>query len=344
MQGDLWTADAQAVFIPDFRCVAGRRNLPAPSQGPICAVGEAGLKRFISIGECMLELSAQGDLWRMNVAGDTFNTAWYARRLLPPDWEVGYVTRLGRDSFSDRMAGFLAESGIVPLLTRHPTRGVGLYAIELRDGERSFAYWRDSSAARTLADDEEPLASALPGADAVHVSGITLAILPPAGRDRLIAALTGAQGLTVLDPNLRLRLWESADTARTVLMRAARAVQVALPSFEDEAALFGDGTPDVTLRRYLGAGAREVVVKNGGGEILAAAGASQIRLTLPRVTPVDTTGAGDSFNAGYLAARLQGAGLEDAVRCAHALASRVVLWPGALLPPEAFPAAPGFIP
>lgn len=59
------------------------------------------MKRLISVGECMLELSPNGNLWRMNVAGDTFNTAWYARRLLPADWEVGYVTRLGGDAFSD---------------------------------------------------------------------------------------------------------------------------------------------------------------------------------------------------------------------------------------------------
>lgn len=290
------------------------------------------MKRFVSIGECMLELSPEGDLWRMNVAGDTFNTAWYARRLLPPDWDVGYVTRLGQDAFSDRVAAFVLHSGLTPHITRHPTRGVGLYAIRLQQGERSFAYWRDTSAARTLADEAEPLASALPGAAAVHVSGITLAILPPAGRSRLIGALAAAPGLTVLDPNLRLRLWDSPDTAREVLMRMAAAVRVVLPSFEDEAALFGDPSPEATANRYAAAGVAEIVVKNGGGEILARAGGQALRLSLPQVAPVDTTGAGDSFNAGYLAARLQGADVETAIRKAHALAARVVQHAGALMP------------
>lgn len=295
------------------------------------------MQRFLAIGECMLELSPEGSLWRMNVAGDTFNTAWYARQLLPQEWEVGYATRLGQDRFSDRVAQFLQDSGIRPYITRHPTRGVGLYAIELKDGERSFAYWRDTSAARTLADEAEPLASALPGATAIHVSGITLAILPPGGRDRLIAALAAAPGLRVLDPNLRLRLWEDADTARAVLMRAASAVTTALPSFEDEAALFGDPTPEATAARYAAAGVPEVVVKNGGGEILAIGGGKTFRLTLPQVLPVDTTGAGDSFNAGYLAARLQGAGIEAAITRAHALAACVVQHPGALMPLGALP-------
>ncbi len=297
------------------------------------------MKRFVAIGECMLELSPQGDLWQMNVAGDTFNTAWYARRLLPPDWDVAYVTRLGTDVFSDRVEAFLRQSGVTPALTRHPTRGVGLYAIQLAQGERSFAYWRDSSAARTLADEAEPLASALPGASAIHVSGITLAILPPEGRKRLIAGLAGAEGLTVLDPNLRLRLWESPETARRVLTEAAGAVRLALPSFEDEAALFGDADPAATLERYRAAGVQEVVVKNGGGEILAANGQERIALRLPKVTPIDTTGAGDSFNAGFLAARLQGAGLEAAIRRGHALAAQVVQHPGALMPTTALPVA-----
>lgn len=294
------------------------------------------MKRFVSIGECMLELSPEGELWRMNVAGDTFNTAWYARRLLPSDWEVGYATRLGQDPFSDHVAAFMTDSGIVPFVTRHPTRSVGLYAIQLKDGERSFSYWRDNSAARTLADDREPLASAFDGAAAVHVSGITLAVLPPAGRDRLVRALAEAPGLTVLDPNLRLRLWESADVARQVLMSAAAAARVVLPSFEDEALLFGDRTTDDTLARYLAVGAAEVVVKNGGGEIIAFAAGHRTSLVLPKVCPVDSTGAGDSFNAGYLAARLQGAEVETAVRRAHDLASRVVLHPGALLSGVAF--------
>lgn len=222
---------------------------------------------------------------------------------------------------------------------RHPTRAVGLYAIQLKDGERSFSYWRDTSAARTLADDAEPLASALPGAAAVHVSGITLAILPPAGRDRLISALA-ASGAGVLDPNLRLRLWESPDIARLVLTRAAGAVARVLPSFEDEATLFGDATPQATVDRYRAAGAAEIVVKNGGGEIYARSGDQTLRLTLPQVVPLDTTGAGDSFNAGYLAARLQGAGLEEAIRSAHALAARVVRHPGALMPVDALEADP----
>ncbi|NBZ89937.1 sugar kinase [Stagnihabitans tardus] len=292
------------------------------------------MKRFVAIGECMMELSPQGDLWQMNVAGDTFNTAWYARALLGPDWEVGYQTALGLDGFSDRVLDLMQAAGIRPLVTRHPSRSIGLYAIHLHQGERSFSYWRSQSAARTLADDAATLASGLAGADAIHLSGITLAILPPEGRDRLLGLLQAAPGQVVFDPNLRLKLWEDPQTAREVMTRAASIADIVLPSFDDEATLFGDATPKVTLDRYLGLGASEVLVKNGGGQILARVGAESLALDLPRVTPLDTTGAGDSFNAGYLAARLAGQGAEAAIRAGHDLAARVVRHAGALMPME----------
>ncbi|MBW8285647.1 MAG: sugar kinase, partial [Rhizobium sp.] len=113
-----------------------------------------GNKLFLSIGEAMVELSqAEGGLWRMGFAGDTLNTAWYARACLSADWEVAYFTRLGHDPFSERMQEFLQDSAIsTRFIERDPERTVGLYAIELHDGERSFSYWRGQSAARRLAD------------------------------------------------------------------------------------------------------------------------------------------------------------------------------------------------
>ncbi|WP_240602854.1 PfkB family carbohydrate kinase, partial [Paracoccus endophyticus] len=122
--------------------------------------------RVLSIGEAMVELSPadEGGLWRLGFAGDTLNTAWYLRRLLPPDQPVGYLTRLGRSRFSDALAAFIAQAGLVTdRITRDADREVGLYAIHLDGGERSFSYWRDNSAARRLADDAGALAASLSG-------------------------------------------------------------------------------------------------------------------------------------------------------------------------------------
>lgn len=294
------------------------------------------MSRVISIGECMVELAPTGEgTFRMGFAGDTMNTAWYLRRRLPGSWTVDYLSAVGTDGVSDRMVAFLADAGIgTGHVARRDDRTVGLYLIELADGERSFAYWRGESAARTLARDEPALATALDGAGLAYLSGITLAILPEADRARLLAALAAfraAGGTVAFDPNLRPRLWPSGDAMCAAVMRAAVVADIVLPSFEDEARWFGDADPAATLARYGDAGT--VVVKDGAGPVLWRAGAATgCHATRPVADVVDTTAAGDSFNAGYLAALLTGTDMEVAVAAGADLAARVIGGRGALVP------------
>ena len=292
----------------------------------------------LALGEAMVELSASPDpaLWHLGIAGDTLNTAWYLRRLLPRDHAVGYLTRVGQGGFSQRLRDFIRDAGIE---TRHistdPAREVGLYAIDLTDGERSFSYWRSDSAARGLADDPAALADAFAEAGLIYLSGITVAILPDAGRQALADALAVARkdgARVVFDPNLRPRLWEDAATMRAQITRFAGLADLILPSFDDESQHFGDEDAAATIRRYLDAGSRQVVVKSGGAPVHygGAEGAGCVE-NLPRAAPVDTTAAGDSFNAGYMAAALGGADPETAIRAGHAVAMQVIGARGALV-------------
>ncbi len=296
------------------------------------------MPRLLSIGEAMVELgqSDQPGLWRLGIAGDTLNTAWYLRRLLGADWQVDYLSRVGTGAFSQRMVDFLAAEGIgTDHVGRDPDREIGLYAISLTNGERSFAYWRDTSAARRLADDPAMLDAALDGAAVAYVSGITAAILPPEGRANLLAALAGARAggtRIVFDPNLRPRLWPDAAAMRQGISDAAAGADLVLPSFDDEAAHFGDPDPQATVARYLALGARQVVVKNGGGPIrFGGYDGVGIITDLEPETPVDSTAAGDSFNAGYLSAWLSGAECAAAIAAGHALSRRVIRHRGALV-------------
>ena len=295
--------------------------------------------RILSIGEAMLELSSagQGDLWRLGIAGDTLNTAWYLHRLLRDEARVEYFTRVGTGEFSQKMLDFLAAEGIgADHIARDPAREIGLYAISLKDGERSFSYWRDTSAAKLLGDDPAALDRALAGARIAYFSGISVAILSERGRANLRGALARArtQGtMVVFDPNLRPRLWPDAAAMLAGIETAASGADLVLPSFDDEATHFGDVDAAATIRRYLDLGAGHVVVKNGGGPMQF--GGSQGAGDLPELTPdtpVDTTAAGDSFNAGYLAAMLQGADCADAIHAGHRLSRQVIRHRGALVP------------
>ncbi|WGH77230.1 sugar kinase [Jannaschia ovalis] len=293
--------------------------------------------RILSIGECMVELAPAGPdgLFRRGFAGDTMNTAWYLARLRP-DWAVGYLSAVGQDTISDAMLAFMAQAGIATEhVARRADRTVGLYLIELRDGERSFAYWRDRSAARRLAEDADALDRAFAGTDLIYLSGITLAVLKGDGRarllDRLAAARAGGARIA-FDPNLRPRLWPGTAAMCAAVTEAAGLADIVLPSHDDEATHFGDVDPAATRDRYAALGAGTVVVKDGPGDILAVSDGMRAGLRPdPVARVVDTTAAGDSFNAGFLAAHLAGESLDAALRAGAALSARVIGGRGALV-------------
>ncbi len=292
---------------------------------------------ILCIGECMVELAPAGDgLFAMGFAGDTFNTAWYLRRLLPPAYDAGYLSAVGQDATSDRMLAFMADQGIgTAQVARLPGLGVGLYMIHLNGAERSFSYWRNASAARQLAADDGRLARALQGVQLAYLSGITLAILSPGDRDRLFAALNAAkaQGTRIaFDPNMRPALWPDAVSMRQTIAKGAALADIVLPSFDEEALHCADATPEATVQRYLALGAGMVVVKNGAAEVLAGRGGQRWTYQPPPARQiVDTTAAGDSFNAGFLAAELAGATVEQAMSHGAAVAVRVIGARGALV-------------
>lgn len=230
-----------------------------------------------AIGECMIELSADGeDRWKSSYAGDTFNTLWTMRALLPEDATLDYVTAFGDDHFSQKQREFFLAHKIGAAQSPTIVGGrPGLYAITLSGYERSFTYWRTDSAARHLADRPAALRKSLSGKDLVFLSGITLAILSPEARRELLREVSRAKaaGSTIaFDPNFRSRLWSDAETARKAINECLLVVDIALPTFDDERNLYGDNEPGETLKRLGAVGCKEVIVKCGSDPAHFAAG------------------------------------------------------------------------
>jgi 2-dehydro-3-deoxygluconokinase len=319
-----------------------RPDTEATATASVTPTRSDRLRTFLAVGEAMIEMSGGGSdgQYRMGFAGDTMNTAWYARRLLGHDWTVGYVTRLGIDRYSLAMRRFFEENG---LDTTHvgtvADRQPGLYFIHQQDGDRHFTYWRETSAAKLLAADPEALATAFHAAHTIYFSGITLAILSPEHRAVLLEALRTArrQGSTIaFDPNIRPKLWPGEEAIRDAIRSAASVSDIAFPTFSDDQVLFQDATIADTAGRYADLGVRETIVKNGADPAFALTPEGTATVApQPGTTLVDATGAGDSFNAGYLASRIGGADIKEAMTQAHRVASICIAHHGALAPQDA---------
>ena len=299
------------------------------------------MTKVACIGECMVELKqAGGGLFSRGYGGDTLNTAVYLARL---GVGVDYITALGDDPLSDEMiAGWAAEGVGTGQVLRLRGRLPGLYMIQTDvSGERRFFHWRESAAARSLMDlpETDDILKSLDSYDVVYLSAITLSLYGETGRERLFAALKRARASGArfaFDTNFRARGWPDLEVARSVFRQAFEIADIVLASTEDLLPLYPGESHEALLARIPGG---EVVLKlSEPASILRIADVSHPIKAEPVTAPVvDTTAAGDSFAAAYVAARLAGAGPLDAARAGHRLAGIVVCHPGAIIPKAAMP-------
>jgi 2-dehydro-3-deoxygluconokinase len=298
------------------------------------------MTKVACIGECMIELT-QGASSQLTqgFGGDTLNTAVYLARL---GVQVDYVTALSDDPFSDELIAAWRGEGVgTGRVLRIPGKMPGLYAIRTNAvGERSFYYWRDSAAARALLDQPETdaLLDALKGYGLIYLSGITLSLFSEDERNRLVTALQSAQengSRVAFDTNFRARGWPMRDVARRAYQAMLDISDVVLASTEDLVPLYGE-RPHAELLDLLMAD--EMILKLPEPAcVVRSSGADHIVKAGPVARVVDTTAAGDSFSAAYLAARLKGSSPIEAAEAGHRLAGAVVAHRGAIIPRSEMP-------
>ncbi len=287
-------------------------------------------------GEAMLEYHSHGGAG-LRYGGDTLNTAIHLARA---GHEVAYVTAVGTDPISDALVAAWAAEGIdTRHVLRHPNRSPGIYAIHLdQHGERSFLYWRDRSAAREMFELPE-MGAALAEAQTarlVYFSLISLAVVSEGGRDRLLD-LAKERKLsahpTAYDSNFRPALWSNLDTARAVSKEAMEAATIGLPTNTDERDLWDYSENEQAIAaRWLSSDQEVVAVKAAEkGCVLGTRGGDSPQIIdAERVEVIDSSGAGDAFNGGFLGEWLNGSKLVSCVEAGQALARKTLTHQGAI--------------
>jgi len=311
------------------------------------------MARIAAIGEVMVELAPYPlntsnmpgpapEVMALSFAGDTYNTSVYMSRL---GLQTDYLTKLGQDPYSQQILQRMNRENIgTDMIECVPGRSPGLYMIRNSpDGEREFFYWRKEAPARELffsAEANEKYFQQLKHCDCVYLSGITLAIIGEQSRQhllKLLQALRNAGVVVAFDSNYRPRLWQSREEAQIAMLQIMQHTDIALLTLDDELLLWDDASIDGAKQRYAHSNLRELVLKRGAEDAIIISDNSQVHIPVPPVAGViDTTGAGDTFNAGYLAARLQGATSEDAARQGIRCAGIIIRYRGAVIEKSVF--------
>ena len=307
------------------------------------------MAQIAAIGEVMVELAPHSteetigrEILSLGFAGDTFNTSVYLSRT---GTTTDYVTLLGDDPYSRQILDLAEREKIgTHMTTTMAGRLPGMYLIRnSEDGEREFYYWRKEARARELFTDKaltKQLVRQLMDSEYIYFSGITLAIISDKSRDAMMRFIKDYRqngGTVCFDINYRPRLWDAQVIAQQEIKKVMPHVDIALLTLDDEEMLWGNGEVDAAIERYKNDYIGELILKRGADEVICVVEDEKIHVPVPKVEGVvDTTGAGDSFNAGYLSARIQGKSPEEAAKHGIHVASIVIRNRGAIVRDQNF--------
>ncbi|KGJ92094.1 sugar kinase [Thalassotalea sp. ND16A] len=302
---------------------------------------------IVVMGECMIEFSPAGNSsYKQAFAGDVYNTAVYLKRLQNSAVDISILTAVGCDALSNAMVDDFKASGIdTSYVQRVSQRQTGAYLIEISaEGERSFVYWRDTSAAKITISQLEDSAKRklIKQCDMFYFSGISIAIL--ANEDRqafwlLLVELKQAGVKIVFDSNFRSRLWKSTEDAISQFEQALRISDIVFAGVEDFTLLY-DLNSFSDVDNFLSDHAiNELIIKNGPDDIFYRSPIETFILGISKVdSVVDSTSAGDSFNSGYLSARMNGSSSKEAIEHACRVSACVIQHKGAVINQDVFSA------
>lgn len=268
-----------------------------------------GKKRnIVALGECLVEFSElEGELYRQSFAGDTLNTLFYASRL---GLATGYISMLGDDPYTGGIETLLSAEQIDRSLVGRSSRTNGIYFIKRDSSPNTRLHFiRDRSAAKQAIDllDLQFVREYILNSHVFHLSLIAIGMTE--NKQRLLELVGSVAGriLISLDTNYRSSVWESSDQARETLADYLPHIDLLFVTDTDDRAYHGERSTVEVIKHYQSFGVPEFAYRMGAAGSIVFSGKADGIKAIPNIEVLDTTGAGDAYNAGYLFLKLGGA-------------------------------------
>lgn len=301
----------------------------------------SGSPRIIAMGEAIIDLIATQPLpyekveaFQKCFGGAPMNTAVGVARL---GGSVGVVTAVGDDPFGHFIANTLEENGVdtrYVIFKREFRTTLAFVANEPKTGERSFMFYRKpwaETADSSLTYGDFPI-SYVKSAEILHVSGFSLSQEP--SRSTIMHTIREAKGAGVkisFDPTLRFDVWNDPEETYRIYEEVMGFADIATFSIEEAESLLGTSDPSIAAERALSLGADLIGLKRGDkGSVIASRNGEYIESEAFKVKPVDTTGAGDAWNAALLVGLVENWPLKACALIANAVGALVVTARGAI--------------
>lgn len=258
---------------------------------------------ILCCGEALIDMlprtSAEGEpCFAPYAGGAVFNTAIALGRLGAPS---GFLCGISTDLFGEVLVKTLAESRVDASLAIRSARPTTLAFVKLVDGQASYAFYDENTAGRMIHPSELPV---LPERTAaLFFGGISLVVEPGgATYEALMTRERGSGRVLMIDPNVRPGFIADETSYRARIGRMMAMADIVKLSDEDIRWLEGPGSLDDLAQRLLGKGPKAVFITEGAKGAHAFTASNAVFRPARKVTVADTVGAGDTFNAGVLAA------------------------------------------
>lgn len=241
------------------------------------------------------DLAEGGTGFAPHPGGAVFNTAIALGRLGVP---VGMFSGVSNDLFGAMLADALTNSGVDTSALARSDRPTTLAFVTLTDGQARYAFYDEGTAGRMLTKSDLPRTEA----DACFFGGISLVSEPCGSVYEALMAQVAPRAVTMIDPNIRPSFIADESAYRDRIDRMLALADVVKLSDEDLHWLFGDGTTEAHANALLSRGPKLICITEGADGVTGYTGTHRVHASARKVTVADTVGAGDTFNAGLLAA------------------------------------------